>query len=153
MIKVVKDDIFNSDAEVLVNPVNCVGVMGAGLAKKFKEKYPHNFYVYKKMCEGGQLQLGRPLFVNGFKPPGPKYIANFPTKNHWKDKSNYKDIKEGLEELYKLCKFGHVETLAIPMLGCGLGGLKWSKVKKMIIEEFDGRAGLTITIHEYEETR
>ena len=121
-------NIFDSDAQALVNPVNCVGVMGAGLAKQFKERYPKNFKAYKEQCRRNNIQIGKiyPFFEDG------KWIINFPTKKHWKSKSEYMYIEETLPALRGFIIFKSLETIAMPMVGCGLGGLDWYEVKPMI---------------------
>jgi len=118
--------------DALVNPVNCVGVMGKGLAKEFKERFPENFKVYKMLCENKELKPGK-LLVH-YNKYNPKYIINFPTKDHWKEKSKLDYIEKGLKTLciqvnkFKIC------SISIPALGCGLGGLKWEDVYKLIVQ-------------------
>lgn len=119
-------NIFETQAEAIVNPVNCVGVMGKGLAKEFKSKYPDNFVFYKQECENGNVIPGRMCV---FKTAD-KYVINFPTKNHWGDKSKIVDIDSGLENLVEVVKANNIKSIAIPALGCGLGGLDWEEVKQ-----------------------
>jgi O-acetyl-ADP-ribose deacetylase (regulator of RNase III) len=130
-IQYVKGNIFNTDCEAIVNPVNCVGVMGAGLAKQFKINYPNNYAAYREKCFNHSVFPGRVFF---FQPRRSKfrYIINFPTKMHWKDKSEIRYINKGLEDLADSCIFYKVKSIAIPKLGCGLGGLDWVDVKELI---------------------
>ena len=123
-----KGNIFNSSCEFLVNPVNCVGVMGKGLALEFKNKYPLNFEIYKKACDNASFNIGNLLIV----PVDNKFIVNFPTKKHWRNKSDLEFIKIGLEELKVAIKDFNIKSIALPKLGCGLGGLDWNKVFDLI---------------------
>ena len=129
MLKLIENgDIFNSDCEYLVNPVNTVGVMGKGLALSFKNKFPNNFEKYKKYCQSGDLTVGKLLitFENN------KKIINFPTKIHWKDNSKMKFIEDGLEKLKFAIKKRNIKSIAMPKIGCGLGGLDWNTVFREI---------------------
>ena len=125
--------IFDLDADVLVNPVNLMGVMGKGLALQFKEKFPENFIMYKEWCvdspEIGSIFIWR---------ENNKYIINFPTKIHWKDPSKLEYIEESTVTLtdwiINVDKDFEVKKIAIPKVGCGLGGLDWNIVKPKIIE-------------------
>ena len=123
-----KGNIFNSSCEFLVNPVNCVGVMGKGLALEFKNKYPLNFEIYKKACDNASFNIGNLLIV----PVDNKFIVNFPTKKHWRNKSDLEFIKIGLEELKIAIKDFNIKSIALPKLGCGLGGLDWNEVFDLI---------------------
>lgn len=123
-----KGNIFNSSCEFLVNPVNCVGVMGKGLALEFKNKYPLNFEIYKKACDNASFNIGNLLIV----PVDNKFIVNFPTKKHWRNKSDLEFIKIGLEELKVAIKEFNIKSIALPKLGCGLGGLDWNEVFDLI---------------------
>lgn len=123
-----KGNIFNSSCEFLVNPVNCVGVMGKGLALEFKNKYPLNFEIYKKACDNASFNIGNLLIV----PVDNKFIVNFPTKKHWRNKSDLEFIKIGLEELKVAIKEFNIKSIALPKLGCGLGGLDWNEVFVLI---------------------
>ncbi len=144
MITYIKGNIFDSKAEVLVSPVNCVGVSGAGLAKQFKERFPDAQKLYERACFEGKpnyLKLGDILLFDAIIWHLPKSIVYFPTKYHWKDKSKYSSIKESLYKLkieiqFASWVYGFNLTVAIPKIGCGLGGLDWNIVKEMIEEQF-----------------
>lgn len=124
-----------SKAEAIINPVNCVGVSGKGLALQFKESYPLNYRHYREACESGKLKIGRVhVFSTGME--NPKYIINFPTKNHWREKSKLEYIELGLEDLKKQILNRKIKSIALPKLGCGLGGLSWKDVKPLIISTF-----------------
>ena len=129
MIAFKDGDIFDSSAECLVNTVNCEGFMGKGIAYQFKEKFPENNKNYVFACKTKSLTVGDILF---FSEKG-KIIANFPTKDKWREKSQYSYIKEGLENLARGVESRNIASIAIPPLGCGNGGLDWNIVKKMII--------------------
>lgn len=126
-VKVIFGDIFDSDADVLVNPVNCVGVMGAGLAKQFKWRFPDMYREYMDMCHGGEYMVGHPVW-HFIGQDGVNWVVNFPTKYHWNETSYLDVVIDGLHALnsdlydrYLPCnEFGKV---ALPLLGAGLGGL------------------------------
>lgn len=134
MIKEVTGSIFDANVEALVNPVNCVGVMGAGLAKQFKGKYPKYYESYKEACVSGQLVIGKihTYITNN------KILISFPTKYHWKNKTKIKDVEVGLNTLkivldtFRDSTGLKISSVAIPALGCGLGGLDWEEVKPLI---------------------
>jgi O-acetyl-ADP-ribose deacetylase (regulator of RNase III) len=125
-------NILESDAEALVNTVNTVGVMGKGIALQFKEAYPENYYLYKKAVENDEVALGKMFITQPGKLVAPKYIINFPTKGHWRYPSNLKWIREGLHDLKKELVDRDIQSVAIPALGCGQGGLEWQHVKSEI---------------------
>lgn len=134
-------NIFNSDAEALVNPVNCIGVMGKGLALQFSKEFPSTSEKYKTAAKRYGIVLGSPFITEvnqkiDCKHPTTRFIIHFPTKNHWKDKSNILDIKYGLNSLLNLLVITKIKSIAIPPLGCGLGGLDWEEVKPLIEETF-----------------
>ncbi len=125
-----KGSIFDSDAEAIVNAVNCVGVMGAGLAKAFKDKYPHMNEQYVVKCRNGMLKPGKlDIYV---VDSSPKYIINFPTKDHWKFPSKLDYIYTGITELLIAVHDWKIKSVAIPALGCGLGGLDWAEVRPIL---------------------
>ena len=117
----------------LVNPVNCVGVMGKGLALGFKQHFPDNFNAYKQACQAGKVRPGQ-LF--NFSE-GNVVIVNFPTKVHWRDPSRYEWIEQGLEALAAELPRLNVAAIAIPKIGTGLGGLSWPKVRDLIVKHLD----------------
>lgn len=119
--------IFDAGTEAIVNPVNCVGVMGAGLAKAFKDRYPEMFRKYKAECNIHSLNTLKPgrVFVC---QDGEVTIICFPTKNHFSENSKIEYIDEGLISLVRAIKRNNIKSIAIPMLGCGLGGLSKNDV-------------------------
>lgn len=137
MIEYVTGNILHSGADALVNPVNCVGVMGKGLALQFKRAFPENFDSYRASCASGHLVPGK-LCVQEYPRDGasPRFIVNLPTKRHWKDKSLLEDVKVGLDALVRFVVIEEVKSVAIPPLGCGLGGLAWPDVRALIEAAF-----------------
>ena len=116
-------DIFKADADAIVNTVNCVGIMGRGIALQFKNAYPSNFKAYKAACDAEQVQPGR-MFVFETGKFTPRFIINFPTKRHWKGKSRIEDIEAGLVALTDEIKSRGIKSIAIPPLGAGLGSVR-----------------------------
>ena len=131
MIKFVTGDIFNSNADCLINTVNCEGVMGKGIAYQFKIRFPQNNLEYIRECETGKLKVNT---IHYYKEDG-IWIVNFPTKNKWREKSKIDYIEKGLEQLIKFIIEYNPRIIAIPPLGCGNGGLNWDIVKSIIIEK------------------
>ena len=137
MPRIIETDlsIFQVKAEILVNPVNCVGVMGAGLARDFAFQYPEMLNSYKEACKRKTLKTGSIHFF----PARGKCIINLPTKMHWRDKSDYSFIQSGMNSLvqFLLKPEQDYRTVAIPRLGCGLGELDWDTVRKIIVNACD----------------
>ena len=131
MVEYVKGDLVTAEREALVNTVNCVGVMGRGVALAFKRRFPANFKAYKAACEWGEVELGR-MFVFETGELMPRFIINFPTKQHWRGRSRLADIDSGLSVLVAEIERRGIRSIALPPLGCGLGGLDWNDVKPRI---------------------
>jgi len=132
MIEYKKGDILREDVEALVNTVNCVGIMGRGIALQFKNAYPENFKAYVAACNRDEVQPGRMFVYETGRLTNPRFIINFPTKRHWRGKSRIEDIDAGLEALANEIRSRNIRSIAIPPLGSGLGGLDWSKVRPRI---------------------
>lgn len=128
-MKVIIGDILGSKAQTLINTVNCVGVMGKGIALEFKKKFPEMFEDYVERCERKDVKPGVPYIYKTLFPP---QIINFPTKDHWKSVSRIADIERGLQILMTRYKDWGVTSLAIPPLGCGNGQLEWKAVGPLI---------------------
>lgn len=136
MITLIKGNLLESDATALVNTVNTVGVMGKGIALQFKETFSLNNKEYLKVCKEGSLKPGVLLSVwDSSLQTGKKLIINFPTKTHWRQKSKYEYIESGLNSLKALIVNKKIDSIAIPPLGCGNGGLEWPIVKDMICKK------------------
>jgi O-acetyl-ADP-ribose deacetylase (regulator of RNase III) len=134
-IDIMTGSIFEQYAEAWVNPVNCVGVMGKGLALEFKKHNILHYDAYKKACDESKIDIGK-VFVYNLDSLCPKYIIDFPTKNHWKDSSNIEYIDKGMDNLLEVIAELKINSIAIPALGCGLGGLNWNAVQELIINKF-----------------
>jgi len=132
MIRYIRGDILKAEADALVNTVNCVGVMGRGIALQFKEAFPDNFKAYAAACRRGEVQPGRLFVFDTGRLTKPRYIINFPTKRHWRGKSRIEDIEAGLAALVEEIRSRHIRSIAIPPLGSGLGGLDWADVRPRI---------------------
>lgn len=134
MITFTRGDMFDRSADIRVNTVNCVGVMGAGVALAFKTRYPEMFRAYKRACDRGELAPGTLNVWRTFT----EWIVNFPTKRHWREKSRYEDIEAGLKALREYLHDKGAVKVTLPALGCGHGGLDWARVSKMIGAHLDG---------------
>jgi O-acetyl-ADP-ribose deacetylase (regulator of RNase III)/uncharacterized protein YwgA len=124
-VDVVIGDLFESPAQTLVNTVNCVGVMGKGVALEFKKRFPDMFEDYARRCARGEVKLGQPYLYRTLLPP---YVLNFPTKDDWRAPARLEDIVAGLEYLEAHFRDWGITSLAVPPLGCGQGGLDWSVI-------------------------
>jgi O-acetyl-ADP-ribose deacetylase (regulator of RNase III) len=127
---VVGGDLFRSAAQTWVNPVNCAGVMGKGLALAFRQRFPAMYADYRTRCRAGAVHLGQPYLVVQAPPP---WIINFPTKGHWRARSRLLDIEAGLEYLVRHAPTWGMTSLAVPALGCGAGQLAWDEVEPILI--------------------
>ncbi len=125
MVEIKMGDLFESSAQTLVNTVNCVGIMGKGVALEFKKRFPGMFKDYVERCEKGQVQLGKPYLYRSLLPP---WVLNFPTKGHWRSVSQLTDIEDGLRFLQSHYREWNITSLAVPPLGCGQGQLEWRVV-------------------------
>ena len=129
MIKYINDgNIFNSTCEFIINPVNCIGIMGKGLALQFKNLFPNNFLKYRQHCLEGNLSIGKLLITS----ENNRKIINFPTKEHWKNPSKLEYIILGLEKLEIAINRFNIKSIAFPKIGSGLGGLNWNLVLEEI---------------------
>ena len=144
-IEMMTGDILAANAEAIVNPVNCVGVMGRGLALQFKQAYPANFKAYKAACDARLVRPGQ-MLISETGRLSPRYIVNFPTKRHWKDKSFIEDIESGLLALANEVRDRRIRSIAVPPLGAGLGGLNWSDVLPRIKSALDDIPDLHVLV-------
>lgn len=148
MIEFTSGDILKDDSDALINTVNCVGVMGRGIALQFKNAWPGNFDDYAAACKRNEVQPGR-MFVHetGLLTP-PRFIINFPTKRHWRGKSRIEDIEAGLVALVAVIRAKGIRSIAIPPLGSGLGGLEWSEVRPCIERAMQDLADVRVRVYE-----
>jgi O-acetyl-ADP-ribose deacetylase (regulator of RNase III) len=145
MIIFKQGNIFDSNAQVLVNPVNCVGVMGAGLALEFKRRFPDAFVDYRTACRTGALRIGKVLV----SPSGvscPPWVIHFPTKNHFRNPSRLEYIGQGLIDLAQVIEEREFPSVALPALGCGLGGLPREPVFHLV-KHYLGKVDAEITLY------
>jgi O-acetyl-ADP-ribose deacetylase (regulator of RNase III) len=144
-------DLLEADTDALVNTVNCVGVMGKGLALAFKYRYPENYKDYVRACLDGEVKLGHIFFhylkVHDRWLTKPRYILNFPTKNHWRNPSQIHWIRDGLVDLVRCIKLVRIESIAVPALGCKNGGLNWANVRPMIVDALQPLPGLLVKLY------
>jgi len=143
-----RGNLLEADAEALVNPINTHGVMGKGLALAFKNAFPENFRAYAQACQAGQVTTGKMFTTEQLALLGPRWIINFPTKQHWRDPSELEWINQGLMDLRKVLAHNQISSVAIPPLGCGLGGLDWQLVKPRIEDALAELASTRILIFE-----
>ncbi len=148
MVEFTTGNIFRADVEALVNTVNCVGIMGRGIALQFKNEFPDNFRAYEAACSRGEVQPGKMFVFETRTLTNPKFIINFPTKRHWRGKSRIEDIESGLKALVEEIRTRHIRSIAIPPLGSGLGGLAWADVRLRITDAVQGLEGVQIVVFE-----
>ncbi len=148
MINYTKGNIIQADVEALVNTVNTVGVMGKGIALAFKKAFPNNYKIYRQFCKDEKFNIGD-LLITNTNQTRPKFIINFPTKKHWRNKSKIEYIEIGMKILVSEIKEKQIKSIAIPPLGCGNGGLNWNEVKTIILRELE-EVGKDVEIIIYE---
>lgn len=132
MITFTQGNLLEARVEVLVNTVNTVGVMGKGIALMFKERFAENFRLYAAACKAGKVQTGRMFVTPVHELDGPRWIVNFPTKQHWRSPSRLEWIVDGLQDLRRFLLEHQIHSIAIPPLGAGNGGLEWAAVREQI---------------------
>lgn len=147
MIEYRDGDLLADESEALVNAVNCVGVMGAGVALAFRRRFPENYRAYAAACRRNAVEPGRMFVFETGTPTSPRYLVNFPTKRHWKDPSRMEDIVAGLESLREEVRARAIRSVALPALGCGLGGLPWPEVRAVIADGLWGLDGARVTVY------
>lgn len=147
MLMYVQQDIFKSPAQVIVNTVNTVGVMGKGIAKRYKEIYPDMYKQYQKFCEQHLLEVGK-LWI--YKSDT-KWILNFPTKKHWRNPSKIEYIEEGLKKFVETYEEKGITSVSFPQLGCGNGGLDWENDVRPLMEKYLKDLPIDVFVHIYSE--
>lgn len=143
-----RGDLLAADAEALVNTVNTFGVSGKGVALQFRQAFPDNYKAYRRASEAGEVVPGKMFVFERTQPANPRLIINFPTKRHWRGKSRIEDIEAGLVDLIGVLRQFKVQSVAIPPLGCGNGGLRWPDVRPMIEAALADVEGVTALIYE-----
>ena len=137
MIESASGDILKADVDALVNPVNCEGETGRGLALQFKIRFPENFDAYYEACRNQEVRLGEMLVHDYGSRHRPRYIINFPIKNHWRDQTTIESVEAGLADLAKVVEDRSIMSLAMPPIGCGPGGLDWKEVRPILEKRLD----------------
>ena len=151
MIEIAKGNLLEARVEALVNTVNTVGVMGKGIALQFKEAFPAMFRDYAMACKAGDVRLGKMhVFDLGGLAGDRRWIINFPTKGHWRERSRLTDIEAGLEDLVDTVRRLGIRSIAIPPLGCGNGGLNWADVRPRIEAAFTNLPDVNVLLFEPE---
>jgi O-acetyl-ADP-ribose deacetylase (regulator of RNase III) len=149
MLSFTQGNLLTSNAEALVNTVNTVGIMGKGIALMFKENFPENFKIYEEACKRGEVRVGRMLVTERQDMYGfPRWIINFPTKQHWRSPSQIEWIEEGLDDLVRVIREHNIKSVAIPPLGSGNGGLNWKDVRPKIEAALSALANVEIIVYE-----
>jgi O-acetyl-ADP-ribose deacetylase (regulator of RNase III) len=148
MVELTRGNILNAKVDALVNTVNCVGVMGRGIALQFRKAFPENFKAYELACKKREVRPGKVMVFETGRLTGPRYIINFPTKRHWRGKSRIEDIDSGLESLVNEIREWNITSVAVPPLGCGLGGLNWRIVRPRIIRALEKLANVRVLLFE-----
>lgn len=138
-------NMFDSNANYFVNPVNTVGTSGKGLALEVKRRYSQTERIYQAVCKSGEFDIGDILQV---PTDDGTFILFFPTKKHWRDPSEYEYIERGLDSLKYHCQDIPTNSIvAIPQLGCGLGGLEWDKVHRLILQYLKDMDNITFYVY------
>lgn len=144
-----RGNLLDEDAKALVNCVNCIGVAGKGIAIAFKQRFPANHRYYHKHCLDGFVLPGQVLVFQGT----PQAIFNAATKDHWRDPSRIEWIRECLDEIRAAVRFRKIESIALPALGCGNGGLLWCDVKPLIVAAMEPLTEVDVRVYEPEDRR
>jgi O-acetyl-ADP-ribose deacetylase (regulator of RNase III) len=148
LIEPAHGNLLTAEAQALVNAVNCVGSMGKGIALQFKQRFPANFKAYETACAAGAVMPGRMLIHDHGGLVHPRWIVNFPTKRHWRDNSRLEDIAGGLKALTADLQRLGIRSIAVPALGCGLGGLDWIVVRPVIEDAFSALHDVRVLLFE-----
>ncbi len=152
MFKLLKGDLLEAQAEALVNTVNTKGVMGKGVALQFKRAFRNNYKAYTVACERGEVEVGKVFVFDRGTLDNPRYIFNFPTKKHWRQRSRIEYIQDGLEDLVREIRNHDIQSIALPPLGCGYGGLSWDEVRVLIKEAANRLPEVEFLVYEPQET-
>jgi O-acetyl-ADP-ribose deacetylase (regulator of RNase III) len=147
MVEISQGNLLEAPVEALVNTVNTQGVMGKGIALQFKQAFPTMFRDYERACKAGEVRLGKMhVYDLGGLTGGPRWIINFPTKGHWRERSRLTDIELGLEDLVATIRRLDIRSIAVPALGCGNGGLNWTDVRARIEAAFTSSPGVNVLL-------
>ena len=147
-IRYTQGNLLEADADALVNTVNTVGVMGKGIALMFREKFPDNFKEYAAACKDGVVRTGSMFITERTGMFAPRWIINFPTKQHWRHPSKIEWVSSGLDDLKRAIIDRHIRSIALPPLGAGNGGLEWGAVKELIEAKLADLKGVDVLVYE-----
>lgn len=151
MVQIAQGNLLEAPVEALVNTVNTQGIMGKGIALQFKQAFHEMFRDYEKACKAGEVRLGKVhIYDLGGLTGGPRWIINFPTKRHWRERSRLADIETGLQDLIATVRRLGVRSIAVPPLGCGNGGLNWADVRPRIEAAFTNLPDVNVLLFEPE---
>jgi O-acetyl-ADP-ribose deacetylase (regulator of RNase III) len=140
-----RTNLLDSNAQTLVNTVNCVGVMGKGIALEFKQRYPDMFKAYKRICDAGELEIGKLWLWSGRD----QWVLNFPTKKHWRHPSKVEWIEAGLDKFVTEYVRRGITDISFPRLGCGNGGLNWERQVRPVMERYLAPLPINVYIHDF----
>jgi len=141
-------NLLEADADAVVNTVNTVGIMGKGIALMFKEAFPANFREYAAACDRGDVRTGAMFVTERSALAGPRWIINFPTKEHWRGTTRIEWIERGLGDLKRVILANNIRSIALPPLGCGNGGLEWAEVRPLIERSLGGLEEVEVYVYE-----
>lgn len=147
-VRIKSGDLLKEKTEAIVNTVNCVGVMGKGIALQFKQRWPKNFKEYEAASKRKEIKPGTMFIYDLGEWEKPRYIVNFPTKLHWRGDSRLEYIEDGLRDLVKQVQRLGIRSISLPPLGCGSGGLDWDEVKKFILAAFKDHPDIIVNLFE-----
>lgn len=148
MIKFVQGNLLEAPTEAVTNTVNTVGVMGKGIALMFKERFPDNFKKYEDACKKKEVRIGHMFVTENMALDGPRWIINFPTKQHWRQPTKLDWVINGLKDLRRVLAEKRIRSIAIPPLGCGNGGLEWNIVRAEIVNELGDLEDVDVLVYE-----
>jgi O-acetyl-ADP-ribose deacetylase (regulator of RNase III) len=148
MIRYTSGNLLDAEVDALVNTVNCVGVMGKGIALQFRQAWPENYEEYRRACEHEEVRPGRMFIYETGRLVKPRFIINFPSKKHWKGKSKIEDVASGLDALVQDIRGRGIRSIALPPLGCGNGGLDWGVVRNLIENKLRDLGDVEVLVYE-----
>ncbi|MDZ4861664.1 MAG: macro domain-containing protein [Candidatus Hydrogenedentes bacterium] len=148
MVRFTEGNLLDADVDAVVNTVNTVGVMGKGIALMFEERFPENYKAYAAACKAGEVQVGKMFVTQSVELEGPRWIINFPTKNHWRQPTKLEWVRDGLAALKEMVREKDIHSIALPPLGCGNGGLDWHDVRPMIESALGDLENVEVVVYE-----
>lgn len=148
MVTYTQGNLLEADVDAVVNTVNTVEIMGKGIALMFKEQFPRNFEAYARACDAGEVRTGKMFVTENKELFGPRWIINFPTKTHWRVKTKIEWVEDGLKDLVRVIREKGINSIAIPPLGCGNGGLDWRDVRPLLESALAELEGVNAIVYE-----